>query len=210
MRFILTFLLLCQFWYMYLYCQVVVEHRPEKPFINVKKPEKPGDSYFWVAPHWKWGQDKNAYSWKNGFWEKKRKDFKYIPGHWRQVVGGWIWIPGKWIKKSEQERSVFVRYPKMRKVSFHLNEKPELEILPGTVSKIPDCTDVNTRKSVRPGDNYFWINGTWLWDENKNKYLWQHGQWIQTRPGFQYTHGKWIKIGNGWKWQNGYWLRKKD
>lgn len=210
MRFIVTTLLFFQFWCISLDGQVVIENRPEKPFVHNKKPEKPGDSFFWISPHWEWDEEASEYVWKNGFWEKKRNGYKYIPGHWRQVVGGWIWLPGKWQKIRDKGRRVFVKQPRMRRISFHLNEKQSPEIQPGVVPEKPASPVNKIKKLACPGTDYFWMNGTWHWDAGKNKYVWRHGHWAKKRPGFVYTPGRWIKIANGWKWCNGYWVRKKS
>lgn len=208
MRILLTSMLLFEFWLVTIYGQVVVQQKPEKPFENVKKPEKPGTCYFWISAHWKWDKEKREYVWVKGFWQKKRKGFKYIPGHWRQVVGGWIWIPGEWRKRSEKGRSVFVKYPRMKKISLQLKE-PALKIQPGIVREIPRKPITQRKKPDCPGEKYFWINGSWLWDDMNNEYTWRNGRWAKKRSGFQYMPGRWIKVGNGWKWHEGHWVRKR-
>lgn len=56
------------------------------------------------------------------------------------------------------------------------------------------------------GDNVQWIPGYWMWDEDRNDYLWVSGTWRNVPPEKRWVPGYWANADNGFRWVSGYWM----
>jgi len=57
----------------------------------------------------------------------------------------------------------------------------------------------------KPEGNVQWIPGYWIWDDDRNDYIWVSGIWRVPPPGRQWVPGYWNPVGNGYQWVSGYW-----
>jgi hypothetical protein len=55
------------------------------------------------------------------------------------------------------------------------------------------------------GANVVWIPGYWVWDEDRNDFIWESGVWRDVPPDRQWVPGYWNQVDDGWQWVGGYW-----
>lgn len=55
------------------------------------------------------------------------------------------------------------------------------------------------------GEHVTWVQGRWVWQENRHKFLWQEGSWQMTAVAQQWVTGYWQHRGRSWIWLEGYW-----
>lgn len=61
--------------------------------------------------------------------------------------------------------------------------------------------------SIMPtGPNMTWISGYWVWDDDRDDYLWVSGIWRSVPPGRSYVPGFWTRVGHGYQWSSGFWV----
>jgi len=60
-------------------------------------------------------------------------------------------------------------------------------------------------KPAKPGPNYIWISGHWVW--RGGKFVWVHGHWVKKRRGYVWVPGHWVKKPRGWVWIGGHWKK---
>jgi hypothetical protein len=58
-------------------------------------------------------------------------------------------------------------------------------------------------RPIRPGPDYVWIDGEWVW--SGNTYTYTNGYWAAPRPYRTWVVGEWRPRGNGWYWRRGRW-----
>lgn len=83
----------------YLNAQVVVKVKPVPPRAVIKKPPKPGPNFIWIEGTWRWDKKTKQYIWVPGHWEKIKPNAVWVEGHWVKTPQGWKWVPGHWKKK---------------------------------------------------------------------------------------------------------------
>jgi hypothetical protein len=55
------------------------------------------------------------------------------------------------------------------------------------------------------GDNVVWIPGYWMWDSDREDFLWVSGFWRIPPPDHQWVPGVWQEVEGGSQWTPGYW-----
>jgi hypothetical protein len=55
------------------------------------------------------------------------------------------------------------------------------------------------------GSNVIWIPGYWIWDEERNDFIWESGIWRDVPPDHHWVPGYWNQVDDGWQWVSGYW-----
>ena len=63
--------------------------------------------------------------------------------------------------------------------------------------------DVTYARPVRPGKEWVWTSGDWIW--SGGKYHWREGRWQQARQGYAWKSGYWEKVHDGYRWKKGRW-----
>ena len=78
--------------------QVVVNVRPARPKVIVKRPARAKRGHIWIDGHWKANRAGTGYVWVKGHWARARRGYRYVPGKWVVVKGGHRWKPGVWVR----------------------------------------------------------------------------------------------------------------
>jgi hypothetical protein len=106
-------------------------------------------------------------------------------------------------RAQEEEGEVLTRGPVHEAFAEVVEFNPE----PGPViAKAPPETVQELPPDQKPeGEQVEWIPGYWVWDEDKNDYIWVSGIWRVIPPGRQWVPGYWTASGNGWRRTAGYW-----
>ena len=60
------------------------------------------------------------------------------------------------------------------------------------------------------GDNVQWIPGYWMWDEDRNDFLWVSGTWRNIPPEKRWLPGYWVDAEGGSRWVSGYWADQAE
>lgn len=55
------------------------------------------------------------------------------------------------------------------------------------------------------GKDVRWMDGYWLWDEERDDYIWVSGFWRQVPPGKEWVQGRFEPLEGQWRWIPGYW-----
>jgi hypothetical protein len=55
------------------------------------------------------------------------------------------------------------------------------------------------------GENVQWIPGYFVWDEDRNDFVWLSGIWRAPPPGRTWVPGSWRQVNDGWQWTPGFW-----
>ncbi len=151
--------------------------QPPQPIPEVPPEEKPaGKDVIWIPGYWWWDLQKNDFIWVSGIWRAPPPDRKWVPGYWTQAEGGWQWVSGFWASDNQTA----VQY----------------------LSPPPESVDAGPNTPA-PGDNYSWVPGTWLYQDNG--YAWQPGMWVVNYPGWIYTPPCYNWTPAGYVFVNGYW-----
>jgi hypothetical protein len=160
---------------------------PEPGLIVPKKPpedirEQPpeyqpeGQNVQWFPGYWAWDEDREDFIWISGAWRDPPPGKRWVPGYWAEVPGGFQWVAGFWIDEVAEEMN-------------YLKPPPQsLEQGPSVAS---------------PGDDYFYVPGTWTYVNND--YAWQAGYYAPYREDWVYVPAHWIWTPRGCIFVNGYW-----
>jgi hypothetical protein len=83
----------------------------------------------------------------------------------------------------------------------------DLQAGPGAVvGKQPPAPIEELPPDQRPaGDDVQWVPGYWMWDDERNDYIWVSGFWRQPPPGRAWVPGTWQRQANGFQWTPGFW-----
>jgi hypothetical protein len=60
-------------------------------------------------------------------------------------------------------------------------------------------------KPARPGPEYAWQPGRWVW--RSGRHVWIAGHWTKAKGGRRWIPGHWRHTPRGWVWQSGRWAR---
>ncbi len=155
----------------------VIGKEPPEP-INEEPPEfRPeGENIQWIPGYWGWDIESEDFLWVTGVWRALPPDQQWIPGYWAEAESGWQWISGFWTAAASEEL-VYMPTP------------PEsIEAGPSTAA---------------PGDDYFWIPGSWNYDQSQ--YNWQAGFWSQAHDDWVWIPSRYIWTPSGCIYREGYW-----
>lgn len=156
---------------------IVVDRAPPD-VINELPPEvRPeGNNVEWISGYWMWSDLKKDFVWVSGVWRDIPPGRRWVPGHWTQVAQGFQWVPGFWAGEQAQEINL-------------------LPTPPETLEAGPN--------SAAPGDNYFWVPGSWIWQISD--YVWRPGYWYVGQPNWVWVPDHYCYTGGGAYFVNGYW-----
>ncbi|MDZ4656889.1 MAG: hypothetical protein SH868_04845 [Bythopirellula sp.] len=60
------------------------------------------------------------------------------------------------------------------------------------------------------GQNVQWIPGYWMWDREREDFLWVSGMWRDVPPGRNWVPGEWQQADAGFQWVPGFWADAKQ
>ena len=90
----------------------------------------------------------------------------------------------------------------------------KLIVLVGVVSLLSACspgyvatqpTYMDRARPARPGENYIWRDGGWVWSRQTHAYRQRDGDWVMTNRGRTYRQGYWKTNKRGSYWVPGRW-----
>ncbi len=155
----------------------IIGNEPPEP-INEEPPEfRPeGENIQWIPGYWGWDIESEDFLWVTGVWRAVPPDQQWIPGYWSETGNGWQWISGFWTAATSEEL-------------VYLPTPPEsIEAGPSTAA---------------PGDDYFWIPGSWNYD--LDQYNWQAGFWSQAHDDWVWIPSRYVWTPSGCIYRQGYW-----
>jgi hypothetical protein len=123
-----------------------------------------------------WSDLKKDFVWVSGVWRDIPPGRRWVPGHWTNEAAGFQWVPGFWAGEQVQE----------------------VDLLPTP----PDTLEAGPT-SPAPGDNYFWVPGTWIWQTGD--YVWRPGYWYVGQQNWVWVPDHYCYTGGGAYFVNGYW-----
>lgn len=56
-------------------------------------------------------------------------------------------------------------------------------------------------RTPRPGNDYIWIDGGWIWNKRNHNYEQRNGYWTNQNNKRGYENGRWIKSQRGYRWE---------
>ncbi|MCA9258896.1 MAG: YXWGXW repeat-containing protein, partial [Planctomycetales bacterium] len=134
----------------------LVPQEPPAPVNELPPEEKPeGGNVQWIPGYWMWSLEEEDFVWVSGVWRNAPPGRRWVPGHWSEADGGFLWTPGFW-SDAEAEEVMYLPTP------------------PDTLEQGPS--------SPAPGEEYFWIPGCWVYQQND--YAWRPGYWYQGQPNW--------------------------
>ncbi len=156
---------------------VIVEQQPPESIEEVPPDMKPeGDQVAWIPGYWAWDDDRNDFVWVSGIWRNPPPGQRWVPGYWSPTDAGWQWVSGFW-------------------APVQANELTYREPPPETLEAGPN--------SPSPGEQYFWVPGTWTWYETS--YRWRPGFWSRYQTDWVWVPAHWIWTPRGCLFLPGYW-----
>jgi hypothetical protein len=79
------------------------------------------------------------------------------------------------------------------------------------VDRLPPDAVNELPPDVRPeGKNIEWIPGYWMWNDDKNDFIWVSGVWRDIPPGRRWVPGHWTKVDAGYQWVSGFWAGEQQ
>jgi hypothetical protein len=159
--------------------RVLIDRQPPEP-INELPPEvKPeGVNVEWIPGYWMWSDEQIDFVWVSGLWRDVPPGRRWVPGHWLQEGASFIWVAGFWGGADWQQ----------------------VQMLPH-----PPATLDAGPSSPAPGDNFFWIPGSWVW--NNNAYAWRPGYWYAGQQDWVWVPDNYVYTPAGSIFVGGYWDR---
>jgi len=164
--------------------------KPVKKYLGVKPPLKQRSGYTWISGHWKWAVYRNRYVWVAGYSKKNKSGHHWVVGTWMQTPHGWEWVDGHW--NSNQP----VHKPAHANIMEHKHPLSPVRVRP-----------------KKPGPNYVWVDGYFVWSAGTQGYVWNAGHWKVKKRGFKWVPGHYvwttigpikIKVWVDGKWSRGY------
>jgi hypothetical protein len=156
----------------------LVVPKPPPADIREQPPEyqPDGQNVQWFPGYWAWDEDRDDYIWISGAWRDPPPGKRWVPGYWAELNGGFQWVSGFWID----------------------DQVEEMEYL-----KAPPASLEQGPTMASPGDDYFYIPGTWTYVNND--YQWSAGYYAPYREDWIYVQPHWVWTPRGYIFINGYW-----
>ena len=129
----------------------------------------------WIPGYWAWDDDRSDFLWISGVLRNAPPGQTWVPGYWSEVNGGYQWTPGFWTAAAKEE----VQYLPQPPQSLEVQAAP-----------------------APPGENYFWIQGCWLYQDH---YVWRPGYWTMCRPNWIWNPAHYVWTPGGFVFVDGYW-----
>ena len=165
----------------------VIAKEPPQPIDEVPPEFRPeGENIQWIPGYWGCDIESEDFVWVTGVWRAVPPDQQWIPGYWTEAEDGWQWISGFWTS-AQTEQLVYMPLP------------------PESIEAGPSVP--------APGDDYFWIPGSWQYDQAQNTqnqygpdpYNWQAGYWSQGHEDWVWIPSRYVWTPSGCIYREGYW-----
>lgn len=155
----------------------IVPQAPPEAIDEVPPDEQPvGDNIIWIPGYWAFDEELNDFLWVSGLWRDAPPDRDWVPGYWVEAEGGYRWVHGMWVSA----------------------EVDEITYLPQ-----PPASQEQGPSSPAPGDNYFYVPGTWEWYEVD--YRWRPGFWAPRQRDWIWVPASYHWSPGGYVYLPGYW-----
>jgi hypothetical protein len=135
-----------------------------------------GDNVIWIPGYWAWDPDREDFLWVSGVWRQAPPNQRWTPGYWIEAEGGWVWVSGFWAPIEAEELRYYPPPPE------------SLEVGPSSPS---------------PGEDYFWVTGSWIYRDED--FRWQAGHWAQLQPDWVWVPSRWVWTPAGYVFLPGCW-----
>lgn len=165
---------------------IIVSAAPPEGAIETPPPS-PGSNHIWIPGH---------PSWRTGSWA-------WVPGAWMLPPhAGLVWVEGRWDIGTNSWTGEHWRYAQT-------TPPPAVTLAPSaapsviTVRDAPPPPRVERRK-VRPGPDYVWVNGYWLY--RGGRHVWVAGHWTTPPRGHHvWIEPRWERRPGGYVFIEGRW-----
>ena len=156
---------------------LVVAKQPPEPINELPPNYRPeGNDVAWIPGYWAWDDERTDFIWISGVWRDFPPGQQWIPGYWHQVPTGYQYVGGFWIGGDVAD----VAY---------------LPTPPASLDQGPS--------SPSPGENYFYIPGSWAYQNSD--YQWQPGYWSPAQEDWVWNPTRYVWTPSGCVHQSGYW-----
>lgn len=132
---------------------VVVREPPPAPVEVI--PPRPGVQYVWVKGHWTWREPSERYQWTPGYWQYTGREAR-----------------GDSNGRGNDGRDEHARDDDDRRGRGDHGYEGENVHVYGHPPR-----DREERVPPRPGQDYEWNRGHWVWHQNVKAYEWESGRW---------------------------------
>ena len=80
--------------------------------------------------------------------------------------------------------------------------------LAAVISRPPPASIMENPPELTPeAENVAWIPGYWMWDGDREDFIWVSGVWRVPPPGTQWIAGYWARVSGGYRWAPGLWTQ---
>ncbi len=154
-----------------------VQQEPPAPIEEVRPDLRPeGNDVQWISGYWAFDDEKKDFIWISGLWRDVPPKTRWVPGYWTEVENGFLRVSGFWSSAEADEIAYLPPPPES------LEEGPS---------------------SPAPGENYFYIPGTWVYQSND--YAWRPGIWATQHEDWVWTPASYVWTPRGCIYRSGYW-----
>jgi hypothetical protein len=157
---------------------LVIDREPPAPVDEVPPEYKPDDDdAIWIPGYWAWDEERDDFLWISGVWRVPPPGQRWVAGYWQATSDSrWQWVPGFWITAEVEQ------------ITYYPPPPESLEAGP---------------TSPAPGDDYFYVPGTWQYYETG--YRWQPGYWHVAYTDWMWVPARWCWTPRGVVFLQGYW-----
>jgi hypothetical protein len=113
-------------------------------------------------------------------------------------------IESKLLLKSEKT-NIYAKTGKYLKRFFYLVSLV-IAVLFFNGCQIGYITFNESAKPARPGNEYVWINGDWVYDTQTKAYVQKTGYWVKPEKDRTFLPGYWQTTERGYHWVSGQWV----
>jgi hypothetical protein len=155
----------------------IVQQEPPAPIEEVRPDLRPeGNDVQWISGYWAFDDEKKDFIWISGLWRDTPPKTRWVPGYWTQVEDGFLRVSGFWSSAEAEDITYLPPPPK------------SLEAGPS---------------SPAPGEDYFYIPGTWVYESDE--YAWRPGIWATQQEDWIWTPASYVWTPRGCIYRGGYW-----
>lgn len=152
------------------------------PSINEIIPKQTDPKTQWISGYWAWNESLGKYIWITGIWRRPPPGHSWTEGYWKRYIQGWVWIQGFWSNVQSDDLN-YIAVPPMQREEDNVPPPPD--------------------------SDFFWVEGSWIYDREKNEYQWYKGTWQRLDPNwmlipshYYWRPGGYVFIPNYWDWSN--------
>jgi hypothetical protein len=81
----------------------------------------------------------------------------------------------------------------------------DLDATPGPIATRQPPPDIQEEPPEYMPEDSAWIGGYWVWDDDRDDFIWVTGVARKTPPGMRYVPGYWTEANGGWQRVSGFW-----